>query len=81
MFASEVMATPSVHPVLKPSPKPGLDRKPNSNPSMLHVTLTGSPCLTKVRPFYMHKHGGMYADVDFEALKDLTPLLKVHNCT
>ncbi len=31
----------------------------------------------QVRPFYMHKHGGMYADLDMEALRDLSPLLKV----
>ena len=24
----------------------------------------------------MHKHGGMYADLDMEALRDLSPLLK-----
>ncbi len=31
--------------------------------------------MLQVRPFYMHRHGGMYADLDMEALRDLTPLL------
>ena len=26
----------------------------------------------------MHHHGGMYADLDMEALRDLTPLLEVN---
>ena len=29
----------------------------------------------QVRIFYMHRFGGMYADLDVEALRDLSPLL------
>ena len=32
--------------------------------------------MLQVRVFYMHRFGGMYADLDMEALRDLTPLLK-----
>ena len=31
--------------------------------------------MLQVRVFYMHRFGGMYADLDMEALRDLTPLL------
>ncbi|KAI8609440.1 nucleotide-diphospho-sugar transferase [Chytriomyces sp. MP71] len=30
------------------------------------------------RLFYMHQYGGVYADLDFECLKPLDPLLKSH---
>ena len=48
----------------------------------LSLTAGGLPAMNpymhrQVRPFYMHKHGGMYADLDMEALRDLSPLLKV----
>ena len=33
------------------------------------------------RPLYLHKYGGMYADMDFICLKDMTPLLDLlGNC-
>ena len=40
------------------------------------TSYASDPEHVQVRPFYMHKHGGMYADLDMEALRDLSPLLK-----
>ena len=38
--------------------------------------LTAANLPTQARILYMHRYGGMYADLDMEALRDLGPILR-----
>ena len=47
---------------------------------LIHSTMLSTPLIfrcavTQMRIIYMHRFGGMYADLDIEALRDMSPLL------